>query len=221
MRDSFYNGRYGSGVCKMEKILILFAVLLLAPFCMAEPSKSELDALRDKAKAKEEEIKKYQEQEKQISRQLSALEQKQAAADKVINKIEFDISLVEQNKITAANKKEALERSQPVWEYALEKEAAEFLANKLADRRYYDSNSQLRDILLNRALEHKSLFAAGLKKENRLAGISFSRTATVKPTEYLTATGLWRNCSQLQRKRCLSVAWNYFFRENRNLHTSD
>ncbi|MCL2887853.1 MAG: peptidoglycan DD-metalloendopeptidase family protein [Elusimicrobia bacterium] len=153
----------------MEKILTLFTVLFFASLCMAEPSKSELDALQDKAKAKEEEVKKYKDEENKISKQLSAIEQKQVAAEQTINKIEFDMSLVEQNKITAANKKEALERSLPVWEDSLEKEASAFLVNKMSDTQYYDSGSLLMNILLNRALEHKSLFAAGLQKENQAA----------------------------------------------------
>ncbi|MDR0291396.1 MAG: peptidoglycan DD-metalloendopeptidase family protein [Elusimicrobium sp.] len=153
----------------MEKILTVLAVLFLTSLCLAQPSESELDALQNKAKAKEAEIKKYQEEENKISRQLSALEQRQSAAQQTINKIEFDMSLVEQNKITAANKKEALERSLPVWASSLEKEAAEVIADKMSDTPYYYSDALLNDILLNRALEHKSLFAAGLQNENRAA----------------------------------------------------
>jgi len=154
----------------MEKILTVFAALFLASLCLAEPSKVDLDALQSKAKEKEQEVQKYREEEQKISKKLSAIEQQQAAAQQAINKIESDMSQVEQNKITTANKKSALERSLPVWEDALDKDAVIFLTGAMTDTPYYDSGSQLTNILLNRAVEHKSLFSAAIQKENTLAG---------------------------------------------------
>jgi len=158
----------------MEKILIIFAFLFFSAAGFAEPAKADLDALQTKAREKEAEIQKYQAETQKISKQLSAIEKKQAAAQQTINKIELDMTQVEQNKITTANKKEALERSIPVWENALDKNAVIFVTGTMIDAPYYDSDSLLTDILLDRAVEHKSRFAAALQKEQTLAQVKIA-----------------------------------------------
>ncbi|WP_424246066.1 septal ring factor EnvC (AmiA/AmiB activator) [Elusimicrobium posterum] len=157
----------------MEKILksltLCFIMLLGAGAVYADPSQSELAALQDKAKAKEEELKRIKEEEKKISKEMSALERKQHQTQQLINKIEHDITLVEQNRITTANKKDALERTLPVWQDNLEGEVELVILNTLQNNSYFESDALLEDILLDRALTHKSSFAVELKKENKVA----------------------------------------------------
>ncbi|MGB2579823.1 septal ring factor EnvC (AmiA/AmiB activator) [Elusimicrobium simillimum] len=153
----------------MEKILTFILLLALFTPAWADPSQSDLSALEIKAKEKEEELKKYQEEEKKLNRELSTLEKRQVQTQQLINKIEYDMNIVERSKITAANKKEALERSQPVWENSLEKEAEIFITQLLADWNYFDSDDIATNVLINRALEKKSAFTSELKKENKIA----------------------------------------------------
>ncbi|ACC98768.1 Membrane-bound metallopeptidase [Elusimicrobium minutum Pei191] len=154
----------------MEKILTLTcSALILASFLWAEPTKQDLDALQSKAKEKEEELKKIKEEENKINRELSNLEKKRLAAQQLMNKLEHDMSLVEQRKITTANKKEALERSLPVWEDSLQKEAEYYIVSNLDSSKYFDSDDLKGAILMDRALHHKSAFVVELKKENKIA----------------------------------------------------
>ena len=103
----------------MAKILSLFLVVLcvVPPLYAdeAENHKREIERLKKQAAQKESELKKYREQEKQISKEISALENQKARAQQLKNKVESDISYVEQNLLSIEDKRAALERSIPLW----------------------------------------------------------------------------------------------------------
>lgn len=154
---------------KVLKLLLVFVFILQGGFLYAEPSQKDLAEIQSKAKEKENELKKIKEEEQKLSKELTALQKKQQQTQQLINKIEYDKSLVEQSRITTANKKEALDRALPVWQGNLEEETQLVILNSLQNASYFDSDSLLEDILLDRALEHKSSFAVQLKKENKVA----------------------------------------------------
>ena len=156
----------------MAKILSV----LLALVCCASPlfcdeaadRKREIEKLKNEAAQKERELKKYREQERQISKEISSLQKQKARAERLKNKVESDISYVEQNLLSIEEKRAALERSMPMWQGVVEEEL----------QRYYFSPSCAfcpqgysleQEIFVDRMLTHKAAFAAELKKENKEA----------------------------------------------------
>ena len=156
----------------MAKILNVFLLLLFCAsplFCdEAADRKKEIERLKKEAAQKENELKKYREQEKKISKEISALESQKARTQQLKNKVESDISFVEQNLLSIEEKRAALERSMPMWQGVAEEEL----------KTYYftppcafcvGGYSLEQDIFVERMVTHKAAFAAELKKENREA----------------------------------------------------
>lgn len=156
----------------MAKILsVLLALLFCASplFCdEAAERKQEIERLKKQAAQKESELKKYREQEQKISKEISALESRKERTQQLKNKVESDISFVEQNLLSIEEKRAALERSMPMWQGVV----AEELKN------YYFTPSCAfcvggysleQDIFIDRMITHKAAFAAELKKENQEA----------------------------------------------------
>ena len=147
----------------MAKILSV----LLALVCCASPlfcdeaadRKREIEKLKNEAAQKERELKKYREQERQISKEIFSLQEQKARAERLKNKLESDISYVEQNLLSIEEKRAALERSMPMWQGVVEEEL----------QRYYFSPSCAfcpqgysleQEIFVDRMLTHKAAFAA-------------------------------------------------------------
>lgn len=96
----------------MAKILsVLLALLFCASplFCdEAAERKQEIERLKKQAAQKESELKKYREQEQKISKEISALESRKERTQQLKNKVESDISFVEQNLLSIEEKRAAL-----------------------------------------------------------------------------------------------------------------
>ncbi len=156
----------------MAKILNVFLLLLLCAsplFCdEAADRKREIERIKKEAAQKENELKKYREQEKKISKEISALENQKARAQQLKNKVESDISAVEQNLLSIEEKRAALERSMPMWQGVTE---AELLAYYFTPSCPFCTGgySLEQDIFVERMITHKAAFAAELKKENEEA----------------------------------------------------
>ncbi len=156
----------------MAKVLNVFLLLLVCAsplFCdEADDRKREIERLKKEAAQKENELKKYKEQEQKISKEISALESQKVRTQQLKNKVESDISFVEQNLLSIEEKRAALERSMPMWEGVAEEEL----------QKYYfmpscafcvGGYSLEQDIFIERMVTHKAAFAAELKKENEEA----------------------------------------------------
>lgn len=152
----------------MEKILIfLFFIFFLTPAYAQDAS--SVAELERQAKEKEAELKKIKEEEKKISKEITALQKQTAERDRLINKIDSDISLVEQNIITAENKREALSRSGPMWQGTLFYDAEEHFIKSLLDTKYYDSAFLEEELLFDKAIPQKAAFLARLNEEQSAA----------------------------------------------------
>lgn len=156
----------------MAKILnVLFLLLFCASplFCdEAADRKREIERLKKEAAQKESELKKYREQEKMISKEISALESQKARAQQLKNKVESDISFVEQNLLSIEEKRAALERSMPMWQGVAEEELKHYYL--MPSCAFCVGGYSLeQDIFIDRMVTHKAAFAAELKKENQEA----------------------------------------------------
>ena len=137
----------------------------------ATQRKQELAKLKNQTQKKEEELKKYREQEKKISKEISALQTKQAQAQRLKNKVEMDISVVEQNLISIEDKRAALQRSMPMWQGVTWEEIQKFYFTPTCQA---CPNSDIAlDIFMDRMLTHKAAFAVALQRENKEAQHSF------------------------------------------------
>ncbi len=158
----------------MAKVLVLvFSILFCGPVLFAQADseaarKQELDRLKKQAAQKQQELKKYNEQEKAISKEISSLKSRQAEAKRQINKLASDISYVEKTILSTEDKREALERSMPLWRHILSEEMAAHYLTPVCDI-CPDEVNLAREILVERALTHKAEFAVSLQEENKAA----------------------------------------------------
>lgn len=156
----------------MAKILNVFLLLLVCTsplFCdEAADRKREIERLKKEAAQKENELKKYKEQEKKISKEISALESQKARTQQLKNKVESDISFVEQNLLSIEEKRAALERSMPMWQGVTEEELQTYYFTPVCAF-CVGGYSLEQDIFVERMITHKAAFAAELKKENEEA----------------------------------------------------
>lgn len=155
----------------MAKVLVLLSVFLLwAPALFSnetEDKKRELARLKSQAAQKENELKKYREAEKQISREISDLESRRREAERKKNKVEADISYIEQSLLSTADKRAVLKKSMPLWQRVV---LAELDAYYFTPRCYDcpGGYSLEEDIFVDRMITHKAAFTAAMDKEQRL-----------------------------------------------------
>lgn len=158
----------------MEKILvfILLGFLLLPPAFGAVDGetahKQKLELLKQQAAQKQEELKKYREQEKAISKEISALESSKAEALRQKNKLASDITYVEQTILTTEEKKAAMERSMPMWRQVLTDEIQTFYLTPSCPVCLGGEHLE-EELFVERALVHKAEFAVTLQEENEAA----------------------------------------------------
>jgi len=155
----------------MAKILTVCLLLgcLSAPLCAADNAaahKREIERLKQEAAQKENELKKYREQEQKISREMTALENQKVRTQQLKNKLESDISYIEQNLLSIEEKRAALERSIPMWQgvSAEELEAYYFTPDCPL---CVDGYSLEQAVFIDRMLTHKTVFTAALEKANQ------------------------------------------------------
>ncbi|MBR4592762.1 MAG: peptidoglycan DD-metalloendopeptidase family protein [Elusimicrobiaceae bacterium] len=156
----------------MAKVLTTFLVMCLtaAPLYCDEAAdrKREIERLKKEAAQKESELKKYREQEKQISKEISVLENQQARTRQLKNKVESDISFVEQHLLSTEEKRAALERSMPMWNRVVNEELVSYYFTP-ACAACPGGYSLEQDLLTRRMLMHKAAFSAQLHQSNREA----------------------------------------------------
>ena len=152
---------------------MLVGVALVAYADETAQRKQELAKLKSQAQQKEAELRKYREQEKKISKEITDLQNKKAQADRLKNKVELDLSVVEQNLVSIEDKRSALERSMPMWQDLTWQEVSRY---------YLDPSCELcaladqleTDLFLDHTLTHKATFAVALQNENKEAKESFA-----------------------------------------------
>ncbi|MBP5403575.1 MAG: peptidoglycan DD-metalloendopeptidase family protein [Elusimicrobiaceae bacterium] len=158
----------------MAKVLSSFLfVILLASSVYADEAQQraqELAKLKSQTQQKEEELKKYREQEKKLSQEVNDLQHKKAQADRLKNKVELDLSMVEQNLVSIEDKRGALERSMPLWQGLTWQEVRQYYAEP--DCAFCAESDRLEtDIFLNRMLTHKAVFSVAMQQENQEAKV--------------------------------------------------
>lgn len=157
----------------MAKILALFlacAVFLPAAYAAGgeEARKQELERLKKQAAQKQEELKKYREQEKAISQEISALENRKAEALRQKNKLESDINYVEQTILSTEDKRAALERSMPMWRGVVAAELRDWYLTPRCAACPGGVNPE-EELFVERVLTHKAEFSVALQEENKSA----------------------------------------------------
>ncbi len=160
----------------MAKVLSSFlGVLLLTSSAWADEAsdrKQELAKLKTQAQKKEAELKKYREQEKKISKEISDLQTQKAKAEKLKNKVEMDISVVEQNLLSIEDKRAALERSMPMWNSLVWQELQDYYITPVCTACPKEPVEV--DLFMDRMLTHKAVFAVALQNENQEAKERFA-----------------------------------------------
>ena len=157
----------------MAKILIV--LIGLVGLCTsgvyadeAADHKQKMEQLKKQAAQKESELKKYREQEKRISKEISALETQKQRTQQLKHKVEQDITAVEQKLLSIEDKRSALERSMPMWQGVVGAELAAYYFT-LPCAYCPGGYSLEQDIFVDRMITHKATFAAELKKQNKEA----------------------------------------------------
>ena len=154
----------------MAKILSLFFLLLVSAlplFCdEAATHEQQLANLKNQTAQKEKELKKYREQEKQISKEISALESQKERSLQLQNKLENDISALEQKLLSVEDKRAALERSIPMWQGVVQEELARYYFTPACPA-CVNGYSLEQAIFVDRMLTHKAAFTVTLQKETK------------------------------------------------------
>ena len=197
----------------MAKVLGgLLALLLVTSSAWADEAtqrKQELAQLKTQTQKKEEELRKYREQEKKISREISDLKTKKAKADKLKNKVEMDISEVTQNLNSIEDKRTALERSMPMWNDLVWQELKDYYLTPVCPVCVQDSVEE--DLLLDRMLAHKAVFALTLQREDKEAMDRFENFTQRNKT-------LQAQSSKLKREQ--AVISQSFYKKQQDLDTT-
>ncbi|WP_428897737.1 Septal ring factor EnvC [Parelusimicrobium proximum] len=153
----------------MAKVLAAFITFIFLALAQTYAQEGQtLEDLRERAKQKEEELKKYKEQERKLSLELSRLEKKSSETNARKSKIDYDIAKIEQSLMSTESKKEALEKSLPVWQYNTEYEIKEYYLRQALNSKYIAGNELEEDIALDYMIPAKADFVARIKKENNL-----------------------------------------------------
>lgn len=156
----------------MAKILAVLLMMLIgaSPLYCDEASdrKREIERLKEQAAQKESELKKYREEEKKISKEMSALESQKARAQQLKNKVESDISYVEQNLLSTEEKRAALERSMPMWQGVVGEELENYYFTPSCALCVHGYSLE-QSIFVDRMVTHKAAFSAQLHKANEQA----------------------------------------------------
>lgn len=156
-------------MAKILRVLFLLVFCVSPLFCdEAADRKREIERLKQEAAQKESELQKYKEQEQLISKEISALESQKARTQQLKNKVESDISFVEQNLLSIEEKRAALERSMPMWQGVAQEELYDYYFMPSCSF-CVGGYSLEQDIFVERMVTHKAAFAAELKKENEEA----------------------------------------------------
>ena len=161
----------------MAKILSLFLLIgLLTSSAWADEAsvrKQELAKLKSQAQQKEAELKKYREQEKRISKEITDLQNKKAQAQRLKSQVEKDLSVIEQNLLSIEDKRAALERSMPMWQGTAWYEAAQYY---LIPACPVCPHAQMleTDLFIDHMLSQKAAFAVTLQNENQEAKNRFA-----------------------------------------------
>ena len=154
----------------MAKVLsFLLLAGLLTPSAWADEAdtrKQELAKLKSQAQQKEAELKKYREQEKKISREITDLQNKKIQAQRLKNKVEKDLSIIEQNLLSIEDKQAALERSMPMWQGTAWQEAAQYYLIPSCPVCSRASTLET-DLFISQVLSHNAAFAVALQNEDR------------------------------------------------------
>ena len=156
----------------MAKVLVCWLGMLLACAAWADDTaqrKQELAELKNQTQKKEAELKKYREQEKKISKEMTVLQQKKDQADRLKNKVEKDLSVVEQNLLSTEEKQTALDRSRPMWQGLVWEEAVHYLMQPQCPVCPEEQAPEV-TLFAQRMLAHKAAFAAALEQENQTVG---------------------------------------------------
>ncbi len=165
-------------ISKMATVLrvLLVGVLCAARLAWADDTgthQQQLSKLKNQTLQKEQELQKYRDQEKKISKEVSALQTKKQQADQLKNKVEKDISLVEQNLLSIEEKRTALHRSMPMWQQTVWEEAATYYLNPSCT--LCAQNEPLEtQLFIDTSLTQHSAFALTLQQENQNATDRFA-----------------------------------------------
>lgn len=156
---------------------ILLSVLLVAtPSAWADEAgnhKQELAKLKSQTQQKEQELKKYRDQEKKISKEMNDLQNKKDQTQRLRDKVAMDISLVEQNLISIEEKRAALGRSMPMWEGTVWEETVQYYMQPQCPL-CPPAETLETELFVNRMMLQHATFATTLKAENREAKERFA-----------------------------------------------
>ena len=128
--------------------------------------KREMERLQKQAAQKENELQKYRQQEKRISREISDLETKKIRTQRLKSKLESDLSSLEQNMLSVGEKRTALKRSMQLWQDKMNHEITSHYLTPTCEL-CVGGYSLEQNVFRTRALAHQAAFTAQLQQENQ------------------------------------------------------
>ncbi len=152
----------------MEKVLIFFISFLFifsGPLCAA--SKQELADLQRKAKEKEEELKKYRQQENLIAKEIQNLTKKEQQTEKLSIKLVGDIEVIQSQRSKTIEHKTLLEENLPMWQSVVRGELSGYVIQNALKSKYYDSEEEKNLAIFSSALQNHLMFVQKLKSETK------------------------------------------------------
>ncbi len=150
----------------MEKVLIcLFAfALLFAPrgFCA---SQEELLAVTKQAQEKEEQLKKYKQQEARLSAELKRLTQKQREAESLRQKLSRDIKVSSTVRKGMEERKTLMAQNVPLWESIVSAQTEIYVVENMLMPSYFSSGGIAPHLAYGYALRAQEQFLQALNGE--------------------------------------------------------
>jgi len=152
----------------MEKVLIfLFSFFLLVSGPLNAASNQDLADLQRKAKEKEEELKKYKQQESLIAREIQSLTKKEKQTEKLSIKLLGDIEVIQNQRSKTIEHKALVEENLPMWKSVVKGEVTGFIIQKSLESKYYDSAETQNIAIFSAALQNHIIFLGKLKAESK------------------------------------------------------
>jgi len=142
----------------MEKVLAFLLSFILIAGPLSAASRQDLAELQRKAKEKEEEMRKYKQQESQIAHEMQTLNTKEKATEKLTSKVAGDIKVIQTKRVKTIQQKELVEENIPMWKNLVRGELTNYIIQKSLESSYCASSEKETVAIFSAALQNHMLF---------------------------------------------------------------
>ena len=154
----------------MEKILILFLSLgFFCPFFAYGASQQDLQRLEQETKQKEAELKKYQQQEALLQKEVQNLSKKGQQTEQLAKRLITDIEKLKGKASSTEEQKKQLEQTLALWQALVATEAHYYTLESALNNSFYDTEELKKLLVIKSLLISHSNFLDQLDDQTKMS----------------------------------------------------